>query len=301
MKRTLKSFFVSALMVLVCLTLVACGQDIETDVEVTAPFGEKYPENVTAQYKINKSMTALQMYEAGVKNFKAASFVASSQLGNITTNNKLTGDMTQKLDCLKIKEDNRYYLGSSSYTIKGGPAIKMSDQSIYENGKYRVRSANSKDIKVEKDGTMSVSKWPAVEVFESLGQGLQVYPDDPTKINMFIVNSKTLKTSTKPIYDAKNKTYKFNITLDLETATKDYIRVMEYKTKKGGVTPKGINFTKLRLTIVMWENGLIKSIGNEESYIVNALGFENRTSLLATTYFTYDRAEVNTGNYFNQF
>ncbi len=117
MKRTLKSFFVSALMVLVCLTLVACGQDIETDVEVTAPFGEKYPENVTAQYKINKSMTALQMYEAGVKNFKAASFVASSQLGNITTNNKLTGNMTQKLDCLKIKEDNRYYLGSSSYTI----------------------------------------------------------------------------------------------------------------------------------------------------------------------------------------
>ena len=138
----------------------------------------------------------------------------------------------------------------------------MSDQSIYENGKYRVRSANSKDIKVEKDGTMSVSKWPAVEVFESLGQGFQVYQDDLTKINMFIVNSKTLKTSTKPIYDAKNKTYKFNITLDLETATKDYIKVMEYKTKKGGVTPKGINFTKLRLTVVMWENGLIKSIGN---------------------------------------
>ena len=293
MKRTLKSFFVSALMVLVCLTLVACANDSDVVPTVTN-LGEKYPE-INGAYKINKDMIALKMYEAGVKNFNEVDFVATHQIGNITTKSIL-GEMTQKLDCLKIKQDNIYYLDSSTFTTKGTPNIKMSDQSIYENGAYRVRSAEKGDIKVQK-GEMTVAKWPETEYFDSLENGLVKYPDDLTRINMYIVNSKTIASATKPVYDAKNKTYKFSLVLNINTATEDYLNVMEYKTKKGGITPKGIKFTKLKLTVVMWDNGLIKSIANEEAYKVNALGTTNKTSTIATTYFTYDRAEININNY----
>ena len=47
----------------------------------------------------------------------------------------------------------------------------------------------------------------------------------------------------------------------------------------------------------MWENGLIKTIGCEEAYEVKAIGTTNKTNLLATTYFTYDRTEININNY----
>ena len=209
MKRTLKSFFVSTLMVLVCLTLVACVKDVDTDAVPEVPFGDKYPEKVNATYKITSSMAALQMYEVGVKNFNVANFVATQQLGNITTKSML-GEMTQKLDCLRIKQDNIYYLDSNTFTTKGTPNIKMCDQSIYKDGKYKVRSANKGDIKV-KNGEISISKWQDVKTFASLTDGLNVYPDDLTRINMYIVSSKTLKSATKPVYDAKNKTYKFDI------------------------------------------------------------------------------------------
>ncbi len=297
MKRTLKSFFVSTLMVLVCLTLVACGKDIDTDAVSEVPFGDKYPEKVNATYKITSSMAALQMYEVGVKNFNVANFVATQQLGNITTKSML-GEMTQKLDCLRIKQDNIYYLDSNTFTTKGTPNIKMCDQSIYKDGKYKVRSANKGDIKV-KNGEISISKWQDVKTFASLTDGLNVYPDDLTRINMYIVSSKTLKSATKPVYDAKNKTYKFDIVLNVDTATKDYLNVMVYKTTKGGikVQAKDIKFTKLKIKVEMWENGLIKTIGCEEAYEVKALSTTNKTNLLATTYFTYDRTEININNY----
>ena len=116
---------------------------------------------------------------------------------------------------------------------------------------------------------------------------------------MYIVNSKTLKSATKPVYDAKNKTYKFDIVLNIDTATKDYLNVMVYKTTKGGikVQAKDIKFTKLKIKVEMWENGLIKTIGCEEAYEVKAIGTTNKTNLLATTYFTYDRTEININNY----
>lgn len=300
MKRTLKSFFVSALMVLVCLTLVACSGDDGLNTEFKAPFGNKYPEQIKNSIKINATMDALQMYEVGVRNFNNLDFVATQQIGNISSKTAL-GTMNQKLDSLKIKQDNKYYLNSYTYTVSGAPKTNICDQSIYENGEYRVLSADKDNIKVNNNEVI-VSKWPEKpEKFSSLDSGLEKYPNDPTRINMYIINSNTVTSSTKPTYDAKNKTYKFNLTLDTNKATTDYVKNMYYNTKKGGVNAKSINFTKLKLTIEMWDNGLIKSIANEEAYKVDtgmlgSLGVSN-TTLLATTYFTYDRAEINISKY----
>jgi len=88
--------------------------------------------------------------------------------------------------------------------------------------------------------------------------------------------------------------------LDITTATEDYISTMVYKTNKGSslmnISGKDITFSRLRLTVVMWETGLIKSVANDEAYDIKVFGGSS-TTLLATTYFTYDRAERNINNY----
>lgn len=298
MKKTLKGFFVSTLMVLVCLTLVGCVIDRGGDVVNQKTIGDDYPEKVNAPYKINATMSALEMYQVGVKNFNQMEFVATHQLGNITTTS-VAGTMTQKLDCLRIKQDNKVYLDSNSFSTSGPSIldIRMCDQSIYDykTGVYTMRSADKSKIKII-DGKLVVTEWPEIEKFSSLSEGLREYPDNPTKMNMFIVNADTIRSSTKPLYDAKNRTYKFDLVLDNNSATTDYIEVMKYKSSKGGLKTNKIKFTKLKLSVVMWDNGLIKSIANDEAYTIDFLG-ENKTKLLATTYFTYDKTEANINNY----
>lgn len=300
MKRTLKSFFVSALLVLICFSFVACANDLD-NISTDSSFGGRCPEKVSTKYKINSTMTALQMYEAGVKNFNDANYVAAKQLGNITTKS-LLGTMNQKLDSTKIKQNDRNYLDSYTFTVSGSPKIKICDQSIYENGRYRVRSADQKKISVVGE-TVTVAQWPTPETFNSLREGLNKYPNDPTRINMYIINKDTVTSSTKPIFDAKNKTYSFDLVLDTTTATVDYLKNMSYNTNKGGIStkPGDIKFTRLKIKVVMWDNGLIKTIGSDEAYEVKALGTTNKTTLLATTYFSYDTSELDADSYFKRF
>lgn len=306
MNNTLKRFFVSALMVLVCITLVACNKDDATAKNNGVPFGDKYID-INGTQKINASMDALQMYEVGVKNYiRNVDFVASKQLANITTNAPIVGTMTQKLDSLKIKQDKIYYLDLNTFTMSGSPNVKIADRSLYQNGEYKVQSANKKNIVVDKkSGTSSVKAWPENETFGSLKAGLKKYPNDPTRINMFIINSDTVKSSTKPEYDAKSKTYTFDLVLDIETATEDYLENMKYQTKKGGISNAKITFKKLKLTVVMWDNGLIRTIATEEAYnvVATVLGsnVDSKTDLFSTTYFTYDRSEININNYTGYF
>lgn len=306
MNKTLRHFFVSALMVLVCITLVACGNNA-AKVDNNVPLGSKYP-NSTGTQKLNSTLSALQMYEIGVKNYNKADFAASRQLADITTESML-GTMNQYLDSLKIQQDKKYYLDLYTFTTAGSPNIKIADQSIYqinkETGKYeyKVRSVDKKNNIVvdKKNKECSVKNWPTPKTFASLKAGLKQFPNDPTRVNMYIVNSNTVKSSTKPEYDAKNKTYTFELVLDVETATVDYLENMKYQTKKGGVSGATITFTRLKLNVVMWDNGLFKTITSDEAYNVTAkvMGIEskNSTELLGTTYFTYDRSEINIDDY----
>lgn len=309
MKKTLKGLFVSALMVLICLSLVACshGGDSELpSLSIKSPFSDEYPKNIANTLKVNGSMDALTMYKVGVRNFNEVQFVASRQIGNIFTKSGIGKTIPQTIDSLKIKDNDRYYLETTSFSTEKLPVvneyIKIADQSIYENGKYRVRSATSKGMYV-KDDNLFVGKWPETENFASLSAGLAKYPNDPTRINMFIVDKSTIVKSTKPEFDAKTKTYKFNFELNIDTATKDYLKNMVYNTKKGGIssaTEKDITFTKLNLSVTMWDNGLIKEIASEEAYEVSYFG-TNKTSLQSITFFTYDNKEVDVNKYFGQF
>lgn len=297
MKKIFKNFFVSALMVLISVTLVACTGNKDDNELNQAPFGNAFPDRVNVKYKINSSMDALEMYEIGVKNFNEQKFVASNQQGKIATKTPI-GTMVQKLDSIKIKQNNINYLDSYTYTIKGGPAVNIIDQSIYQNGKYRVRSADKLDIK---DETPIIKTWKPVEKFNSLKDGLKKYPNDPTRINMFIVDEDTVIDYTKPEYDAKNKTYSFDMDLDVDYATEDYLANMYYNVEKGGLKNAKITFTTLKLHVTMWSNGLIKEISTDESYEVKGsisiINATNTTSFVSSTYFTYDAKEININDY----
>lgn len=298
MKKSLRMFFVVTLMLLVTISLVACGGN-ENERMTNAPFGEKYPEKIKTKYSINANMDALKMYEAGVKNYNEIEFVASRQIGTIITETVI-GNLNQSVDSTKIKQDSKLYFETNTITTNNFlKPINLIDQSIYENGKYRVRTAGDKQIAI-KDGVATVKTWNGTEDYNSLAEGLKKYPNDPSRVNMYIINENTVISSTKPIYDAKNNIYKFELVLDNSLATRDYLNNMYYNVKAGGVTDPEIAFTKLNLVVEMWDNGLIKSIANDENYDVKGkMGFtvNNKTAFIATTYFTYDKTECNIKNY----
>lgn len=299
MKKSLKSFFVATLMLLVTITLVACSGSENEGIVSAAPFGTKYPERIKAKYSINANMNALKMYETAVKNYNEIDFVASRQIGTIMTDS-IGGKLKQSLDSTKIKQDNKLYLETNTITIKKSgvlPAVNIIDQSIYEDGVYRFRSVDKNNISV-KDGTPIIKEWESTKKYNNFenacadGQS----PNNPSRINMYNINDKSLISSTKPIYDAKNKVYKFELVLDNSLATKDYIKNMEYNASKGGVNST-ISFTQLKLSVEVWSDGLIKSISTDETYDVKAVGLTNKTAFVATTYFTYDKTECDIKNY----
>lgn len=297
MKKSMKCFFVSALMLLVTISLVACGGN-EIEATTNAPFGVKYPERIKTKFSINASMSALKMYEVGVKNYDEIDFVASRQLGTIITKTPI-GKLHQSLDAIKIKDNSKLYLESNTITTAGFPAINLIDQSIFENGKYRVRTA--KDISV-KDDMPIIKAWNSIKSFDSLAQGLKDFPNDPSRINMYTINEGSVVSSTKPVFDAKNNIYKFELVLDNSLATIDHIVNMKHNAEAGGIENPSIAFDSVKVTVEMWSNGLIKSIASDELYKIKGkvpvVGEKtNETALLATTYFTYDTTECNISNY----
>ena len=300
MKKILKRLMVSALVLASSISLVACVND---PVDTSSNIGDKLPSNINPKYSINKNMSALEMYEVGVKNYNEMDYVASVQKGNIVSS-AVGMKVKQTLDSTKIKQDGKYYL--DTYVITQNPTlltrVDMMDQSVYEDGKYRVRSAGNSEISVKSDENGvkygEVNKWKTIDYFNSLEAGLDKYPNDPTRLSMYIVNNSTVTNQTKPVYDAKTNQYTFSLTLDCDKATVDYIENMYYNIKKNSATENGvITFTSLKLNVVMWDNGLIKSITTNESYeIAKAIG-NPKTTNIYTTYVTYDPKELKINDY----
>lgn len=295
MKKILKRLMVSALILASSISLVACVND---PVDTSSNIGDKLPNNISPKYSINKNMTALEMYEVGVKNYNDMEYVASVQKGNIVSS-AVGMKVHQTLNSTKIKQNGKYYLDTYTITQSGIVSVDIVDQSIFEDGKYRVRSAEKIDKK-EVDGVKvaNVTKWSDTQNFDSLQAGLDEYPNDPTRLSMYIVNNSTVTSQTKPVYDVKTNQYTFSLTLDCDKATVDYIENMYYNIKKNSATKNGIiTFTSLKLNVTMWDNGLIKSITTNESYeLAKAIG-NPKTTNVYTTYVTYNPKELKINDY----
>ena len=286
MKNKIKKMLVSAILAVSTVSLVACTNVI---VSTDSELGSRLPKGLSITQSINKNMSALEMYQAGVENYNAIEYVGSQHKAQILSK-ALAFEIVQSLNSVKIKDNGSYYLDSETFTLDGIKKVHFVDQATYTDGKFTVRSGNK--FKVT-DGIGKVVKWNPVETYDSLATALDKYPNDPTRMNMYIVNSDTVLNATSPIFDAKTDQYSFSLTLDPKTATVDYLKNMEYNTSNDPLTAgTPITFTGLRLDVVMWENGLVKSISVDEGYTMKVLGSTTSTSNIGTNYFTYDKNEL---------
>ncbi len=285
MKKSIKSLLLGAVVAVTTVSLVACAV-IPPD--MNSELGLKLPKGINPTHSINSSMSALEMYEAGLANYNDVEYVGSHQKGQITS--KTIGlNTVQSLSSYKIQDNGSYFLDSETYTVSGLVKVHFVDQLRFGNGECKVRSAN--EFAVE-DSVGSVLGWNAVESYPDIATAVKKYPNDPTRMNMFIVNESTVNSSTAPVFDAKTGQYTFTMDLNVATATTDYVKNMEYNMSNNSMTAGAeITFTDLSLEVVMWENGLIKSVSSDESYELPVMG-TTKTNLKAKMYFTYDSKEL---------
>ena len=282
MKNSIKKMLLGAIMAVTAVSLVACTGTIN---EIENPIGDDAPDGVNAKYSINKNMSALQMYEAGLANYDDLSYVSTINLSNIASK-AFSMNVVQTLSSTKIKENGNYYLDCETFTTSGIKKVHFVDQSKYIDGIYTIRTG--KEFTVT-DGVGAVDAWNATETINNLSDALAKYPNDPTRMNMYIVNEGTIVSSTTPVQDAKTGQYSYSMVLDNNTATVDYVKNMEYNTSNDDLTAGAvITFTGLKLDVVMWGNGLIKSIGIDESYDLNAGFINSKTNNMGMTYYNYD-------------
>lgn len=290
MKKCLIALSTIALTIIMAVLLVACSHDnINT---ISTVIGDKRP-NVSVKNKINDNMTALEMYEAGIKNYAEAAYVGGLQTGTVAV--KAAGlDTLQGLLCKRVK-DSEFGATITNYawTTSGMVDIKFMDEAIADNNGFRKRSADKIGV-VDKE--LVAKKWKPTEKFDSFDDLLIANPNNPYLANMFTVNSDTFESATAPIYDRKTKQYSFTITLKPIEGTVSYVAMVKKTLEAQGFSNPEVVFTSLSLDVVMWDNGLIRSIASSEEYdlkgkmsILNIKGSSTQNSF---TYYTYDKTEM---------
>lgn len=282
------------LLVILSLALVGCNNNIpkgEYDI------GNSFP-SVKGKYKLNKTQSAVAMYETGLKNYDYLDYVGMFQAGNIKNDKSGLYATHLYLTSNRIKYSDEDYVGHylDSYTqkIKCFLDVAIMEEAVVEDGEYRMRKA--KKISVDDDNVMEAKEWGEVEYFNKVSDAVKAYPNDPTKMNMFLVKANTVQSSTDPVYDAKNKTYSYTLELNARESTKDYVPVMEYNTKAQGFDAKNLKFNSVTMEVVMWNNGLFKSITTKEVYSASIMGIQMTLTNDLTNYYTYDEEEL---PYFN--
>lgn len=268
--------------------MVGCVVDIDTGKK---EYGSTLPSTAKAKYAINASMSGQQMYEMGLKNYEVSKYVGIYQYGEVITKLGI-GEQVQLLMCNRIKDGDTKLISSVSLTTKGIAGVKVNfAENLMLNSDGTVRARKAKNIKV-KDGKYEVTEWGGVNTFESLKSDGQINPEDPNRMNLYIVNPNTIKSSTKPEYDKKTKQYTFTLTLDPEKSTPDYIALQKYILSNQNFNKAELTFTTVTLEVVIWENGLIRSITNTEQYSLDKVMGKGTVDGTSTYYFTYDSKEM---------
>lgn len=271
------------------VALTSCTRE---DVDaMSTVIGEKLPSSINTKTKLNSSMSAQKMFEIGVENFNNIDFAASYQTGTVET--KAVGlETTQSVLSKRVKDGEKVYLDSYTFSTEGLVEIKAMYEIASDANGNRRREADK--IKIE-NGELNAKKWKATNYYDTYAELMKAMPNDPKRVSMVNVNSDTVKEMTKPEYDRKTGQYNFEITLIPNKATTDYVDLMKFMVANNGVKNATINFTEITLEVVMWDNGLIRSIVSRESYdltgnmVINIKGSSNS---VMRTYFSYDQNEL---------
>ena len=305
MKKIIKILSMLTICLLLISGLVSCGN------EITEPtlIGEKLPINIQVKYSINENMSAIEMFETGVKNYNSQKYVAAWTFGEGKAGNEDSPMSTMAIKTLKIKNDNDLFIDNTIVVTGGGMAAivkafaEKSTQIAIVNDKVTKRT--SKEFgKV--DGEYQVTKWNDKEEFAFSDYYPAKTLDNPRVLYTYKLEKDTvdIEKTTQPVQDGDF--YKFTIAFDLEKSVGDFGNVvienaLSKPSEREGAT---ISLKRLYFEVTIWKNGLFRSIGQFDKYAIIAPkgGFVNgqETTNSVLTNFTYMSSEVPIQNYLNQ-
>lgn len=283
---TITSIFLA---IVLGVALTSCTRE---DVDaMSTVIGEKLPSSINTKTKLKSTMTAQEMFEIGVDNFSNIDFAASYQTGTVDT--KAVGlETTQSVLSRRVKKGENAYLDSYTFSTEGLVEIKAMYEIASDANGNRRREADKIEIK---NGELTAKKWKDTNYYDTYDELLKAMPNDPKRVSMVKVNSDTVKEMTTPEYDRKTGQYTFEISLIPDKATTDYVDLMKFMVANNGVKNATISFTEITLEVVMWDNGLIRSIVSRESYDLTGkmiINIKGSSSSVMRTYFSYDENEM---------
>ena len=291
MKKLYMAFVVMCIAAISAVTLMGCTPGDVPDGD--GDFGSKVPVGIQVNNSISANMSAFEMYNAGLANYYDQNYVAISQSGIVKS---LEAPSIAKselyLTSNKIKSGTTNFFEIHTASIKCLVNIGLMEEMVVENGAYRRRAAMS--AKKNDDYSLTANNWKDAENFNSVALAKRDggYYNDPTKMNMLNISSDDVISSSVPEYDAKTGQYTFTMSFNCSTVAEDYIPVMEGNMKSQGVTPNDLKFTELSFEVVMWDNGLIRSISSSETYYMMA-----KLPVVGTKYMKMNNAFNNNYSY----
>ncbi|MDE6361561.1 MAG: hypothetical protein K2L53_01130, partial [Clostridia bacterium] len=259
---------------------------------------------------INKDMTSFEMLQVGMENFYNAKYATIEYNGGVFMTLANVLKVNQVVQSTKIRNGvgdaagnnangATYFADNKSHST----FAKIYEKFIIKPDQY-TRKAASKGINyIEPNqkgsgrlGAWSVGGWATPTNYKSLQDLVTKNSNNPTILWMYDLQKEYIQEQMNPVYDEEEKSYKFAFLFEPEKSTEEYQKVMKVQLETNANMPiDGLAFKQLMLEVVLWENGMIRSIYVSEVYhmkmVLGGIGIDSDVKLTATQLFSYNPNE----------
>ena len=247
----------------------------------TGTCGAVAPSGVTPTYAISSTMTAGEMFEAAVNNYRAADYAAyiciaggfDGKIGPIS--------ISQTIQSFKVRDgresdSNVKYYG---YNRTGG-LISVYEDYYRDSTGIKYRNANNTK-KYNTQVTMTnglyrdfsfVTAKTYNDVVEYASKA-ELYTNEAIDYESFLPYyscSSITNNDSAVIYDAENGTYSFSIILDVNSINGNINPLIENMSKKSGMSITKYEYKTIELKCVVYSNGFFKYIAVNEVIDITA-------------------------------
>lgn len=248
---------------------------------------------------INSNMSAFEMLEVGMENFYNAKYAINEYQGGVNMKLANVISVDQEVQSTKVRngkgdaEGNNangatYFADNKSYSA----FAKIYEKFVITPDSWTRKAADKGDIKFTKPdkkvneitpGDTSIkkndkagrlgywyvkgNKFDNVSNYDTLADLVTANSNNPTILWMYELSADKIQKKIDPIYVEDEKCYKFAFDFKPMESTEKYRDVMLVQLRRNaGMDIQDLGFNQLVLEVVMWENGMIRSINVVENY-----------------------------------
>ena len=255
--------------------------------------------NVHGAVSINGGMTAEEMFLTGVCNFSSVNFAAAEQIGSVEGTvviipGILSVPFSNVLTSTRIRDGQDAYWRTVTLGNNNPPApnINVLEEALLSNGLFYYQRTDNAPRPPYQGAQI-----PQPENFDIRLSGLdrdayfaRMGATDPARISMHDFTPDTIRATSAPVHDAQARTFTYTVEMSEEKGGLEAYRDTVRSTMTADMQESAITFNRISLTVVQWDNGLIKSIEWNEEYHVDFLSGVNIT-MNAETVFSYNPNE----------